>query len=64
MKERRKPKLKEKLRVTTKCKDHPFLPDQIVEVTESRELGVVWAKDENGCLGCLVPDDYMFTEKE
>jgi hypothetical protein len=64
LRERRKPKVKEKLKVVTKCTDHPFLPDTVVEVTESREYGVVWAKDESGCLGCLVPDDYMFMDSE
>lgn len=62
MREQRKPKLKEKLRVVTDCTEHPFFSNTIVEVVEVKDYGVVWAKNSKGELGCLIPDDYIFED--
>ncbi|MEC1440539.1 MULTISPECIES: hypothetical protein [Bacillus] len=62
MTKRRKPKLKEKIRVVTDDFDHPFKSNTLVEVTEILDYGVVWAKDKSGILGCLIPDDYVFED--
>lgn len=48
-----------KLQVVAESKDHPFKEGEIITLKSKLDHGVIWAMNEKGEYGCLIPIEYQ-----
>lgn len=53
-----------KLLVVSADKDHCFKEGDIVTLKEKLNHGVIWAVNEKGEFGCLIPAEYQTVKEE